>query len=192
MRSYFLTYERVAYSIWTCEDEKIARSLWGDPRVTALISSKAWTDEEVMDRLKDEIMQYQTYNIQYFPIFLRETGQFIGCCGLRPYHDSIELGFHLLPSFWGNRLAYEASMGILEYAKMQLNQTIVFGGHHPDNTTSQKVLQMIGFTHVRDEFYPPTGLLHPLYHLDLRKFRTHAQRMSELECPTDDVLDDIA
>lgn len=35
----------------------------------------------------------------------------------------------------------------------------------PATTRRSKLLTKLGFTHTHDEFYPPTGLMHPSYRL---------------------------
>lgn len=73
--------------------------------------------------------------MQYWPIFYLETGNFIGCCGLRPYsrEDGIyELGFHLRPEYWAKGFASEAANAAIDYAFQALNANDLFAGHHPD------------------------------------------------------------
>jgi len=115
------------------------------------------------------------YNVQYWPIFLLSTGEHVGCGGLRPYkpEDRIfELGFHLLPAYWGKGLAVEAGRGVIAYAFESLGVKALFAGHHPANAASRRVLEKLGFTFTHEELYPPTGLLHPSYLL------TRAERAS--------------
>lgn len=70
MRDYFLCSEQIGFSRWQEEDFKA--------------------------RLAKEIDNDAKYQVQYWPIFDRETQDFIGCCGLRPYDleaSIYELGF---------------------------------------------------------------------------------------------------
>ena len=84
MREYFLTTDRIGFSVWTEEDRDLALSLWGSPDVTRLIcASGRFTRQEVFDRLALEADNYRRYSVQYFPIFARGDGDLIGCCGLR-------------------------------------------------------------------------------------------------------------
>ncbi len=39
-------------------------------------------------------------------------------------------------------------------------------GHHPANSTSQRLILKLGFRRTHNEFDPPTGLLHPSYVLE--------------------------
>lgn len=140
-------------------------SLWGDPEVTALIGGP-FNAEMVRARLAKEIAQMQEYRVQYWPIFLLEGGEHVGCAGLRPYRIDeriYELGFHLRRNFWGQGLAKEAAQAVINYAFGTLNAKALFAGHHPANEASRKLLLKLGFIHTHVELYPPTGLHHPSY-----------------------------
>ncbi len=166
MREYFLHTDRISFSVWTKDDISLARELWSDGDVTKYISASGkFTDEEISARLDTEIRNYEMCGMQYFPIFTKDTAEFIGCCGLRPYkEDGIqEAGFHLKKKFWGKGYAYEAAEAIINYAFENLGSEKIFAGHNPKNENSRKVLLKLGFSYTHDEFYPPTGLMHPSY-----------------------------
>ena len=54
---------------------------------------------------------------------------------------------------------------VIAFAFDQLGETSLFAGHHPENTSSQRALDKLGFRYLRHELYPPTGLQHPGYEL---------------------------
>ena len=86
MRQYFLETERIAFSGWKPEDTDLARALWGDPQVTRYICAGGiFSEQDILDRLQLEIHNRELYGVQYWPVFEKKTGAFIGCCGLRPY-----------------------------------------------------------------------------------------------------------
>ncbi len=159
---YFLTSARLGFRRWDERDLPLALQLWGDPRVTALIAG-AMTHAQVADRLKREIAQQQEFGVQYWPMFWLETGEFVGCCGLRPYKEIYEVGFHLRPEFWGKGVAEEAGRAVIEYAFQTMRLEELFAGHHPENGSSRRVLEKLGFAYVGEELYPPTGMMHPGY-----------------------------
>ena len=113
MRKYFLLTERLGFSHWKKDDAELAYSLWGNKNVTKYLSaSGTFTVGEVTERLKLEIDNEKIYSIQYWPVFELETGGFAGCCGLRPYKSSekiYEIGFHLIPEYWGKGYGKEAA-----------------------------------------------------------------------------------
>jgi len=109
--------------------------------------------------------------VQYWPIFLLDGGQHVGCAGLRPYRSErrvYELGVHLRRAFWRQGLAKEAAQACIDHAFGVLGAEALFAGHHPANEASRQLLLQLGFVHTHDELYPPTGLMHPSYWLSTR------------------------
>jgi [ribosomal protein S5]-alanine N-acetyltransferase len=164
-RAYFLRSRRLGFSIWTHADWPLAFALWGDPEVTTLTGGP-FTPEQVRGRLEREINNHEEHGVQYWPIFLAETGEHIGCCGLQPHQlpeRIYELGFQLRVAFWGRGFAREAAQAVVAHAFTALDIRALYAGHHPDNQASRSVLTRLGFHYTHDEFYQPTGEIEPCY-----------------------------
>ncbi|WP_317616769.1 GNAT family N-acetyltransferase [Priestia megaterium] len=109
---------------------------------------------------------YRQHNIQYWPVFLLQTNEHVGCCGVRPYNiqgKTLEFGIHLKRAYWGRGIAQEASQAVIDYSFTNLEVNSLFAGHNPKNRDSAKLLNKLGFKYTHDEFYKPTGLQHPSY-----------------------------
>jgi RimJ/RimL family protein N-acetyltransferase len=160
---------RLAFRSWREDDLDVASSLWGDPRVTRLLDARgALAPADVRARLRAEIDREREYGFQYWPLFLRDGGGFVGCSGLKRYDDTrriLEIGFHLCAGAWGRGLATEAGRAVIAVAFEQLGATALFAGHHPENTGSKRALERLGFVYSHHEFFAPTGLQHPGYFL---------------------------
>jgi [ribosomal protein S5]-alanine N-acetyltransferase len=163
------------FRTWRPADLDLALELWGDPRVGAFITAAgAMTEEEGRQRLLAELELEERHGIQYWPIFLRESGEHTGCCGLRPYDPArrtYEVGAHLRPAFWGRGLASEALRAVMAFAFDGLGASALFAGHNPRNVASQRLLTALGFRYTHDELYTPTGLMHPSYLLTVEEHR---------------------
>lgn len=161
--------EHLSARSWRMEDLPLAIELWGDPAVTALIDSRGkLTEAQVAEKLRGEIERQRSCGAQYWALFDRRNGDFVGCSGLRPWaytpgEPNFEVGFHLVRRCWGKGLATEAALGALGYAWEKLRLAKVYAGHHPDNVASRRILEKLGFAFVENVFYEPTGLLHPSY-----------------------------
>jgi ribosomal-protein-alanine N-acetyltransferase len=165
---FFLKTPRLGFRHWSKDDFPLAQALWRDPEVTRFIGGP-WSKKKIQERLSEEIELASKHNVQYWPIFLLESREHAGCAGLRPYrtHASVfELGVHLRPLCWGRGLAEEASRAVINYASENIGAKALFAGHHPANASSQHLILKLGFRHAHEEFYPPTGLLHPSYLLE--------------------------
>ena len=80
----------------------------------------------------------------------KETGKFIGRCGLLPWEIDgkfeVEIAYLLNKNFWHQGLATEAANGILRYAFWTLNLPRLICLIDPENVPSQKVAERIGMT----------------------------------------------
>lgn len=161
---------RLSFRTWTHDDLDLAMTLWGDPKVTALIDARGVLDRAAVEaRVAIEIENEKRFGIQYWPMFLKDGGELAGCAGLRPRDVEqriFEIGFHVRTQFWGIGLASEAGRAVIDFAFNVLDASSLFAGHNPKNDASRRVLLKLGFTHTHDELYPPTGLLHPSYVLE--------------------------
>ena len=164
---YFLTTDRLGFSLWNEGDSASALTLWGDPKVAEFIGGP-FTAEDISARLRREIETMSTHRVQYWPVFRLQNDDLAGCAGLRPYGEDahvLELGFHFRPTYWGQGLAEEAARAVIAYAFETLTLKSLFAGHHPANVASERLLKKLGFRWTHQEIYPPTGLLNPAYRL---------------------------
>jgi [ribosomal protein S5]-alanine N-acetyltransferase len=164
--------ERLIFLPWTDSDFDDAIRLWSDPDVMEFVDpGRVGNPDAVKSRLMREIQCLGKYGVQYWRIVEADTNEFVGSSGLRPWlwddaePDGYELGFHLLKEKWGKGFATEAATRCIRLAFDELKIPKLLAGHHPMNTPSKAVLTKLGFHHVRDCFYEPTGLHHPVYAL---------------------------
>jgi RimJ/RimL family protein N-acetyltransferase len=173
MSAWFLTSERLGFRTWTPDDLPLALGLWGDPEVTRLIDARGClSEDDVRQRLAREIATQAGEGLQYWPIFLLEGGEHVGCCGLRPYDRArriLEIGFHVRRAMWGRGYASEAARAVIAHAFGALGAAALFAGHNPKNEDSRRLLLKLGFRYTHDEHYPPTGLDHPSYLLEAER-----------------------
>jgi len=171
---YFLKSRRLGFRGWTKDDVDIALGLLGDPMVTEFIDSRGKLSvAQVKERLDREIALEISSGVQYWPVFLLENDDHVGCCGLKPYDPSngiYELGFHIRYAYWRSGFASETARRAIEYAFDELSASGLFAGHHPKNVGSRKLLEKLGFRYTHHEFYKPTGLDHPGYMLTARQY----------------------
>lgn len=164
--TYHLRTARLGFRWWTRDDLPLAHCLWGNPEVTRLFTKVPWSEEKVIQRLQTELAHATVNRYQYWPLFELAGERFVGVCGLKPYKPAErihELGYHLLPSAWGHGYATEAAAAVVEHAFGTLGAAALFAGHHPDNVASGRVLEKLGFARTGEDFFEPTGLMHPSY-----------------------------
>jgi len=81
----------------------------------------------------------------------RALGTPVGICGLvqRTGLDDADLGFALLPTFWGRGYAVEAAAAVLGHARRDLGLLRVVAIVSAGNTPSVRVLEQLGFVYQR-------------------------------------------
>ena len=168
---YFHTTERLKFRTWERYDLPLAHLLWSNPKVVQLIKEGGYSEKEISERLSKEISFQKEFGFQYWPVFYSYEEQFLGCIGFHPLAIStsgkkpneLELGFHLIPDFWGKGFAFEGAISVCRMAFDERGIEKIYAGHHPENENSSKVLKKIGFQYLENRFYQPTGLMHPTY-----------------------------
>ena len=105
------------------------------------------------DDTKEELEWYINGHPQYPKLGLwatvhKESGKFIGRCGLLPWEIDdtleIEIAYLLNKDFWHQGFATEAARGIMSYGFEKLHLTRLICMMHPENVASQKVAERIG------------------------------------------------
>ena len=78
---------------------------------------------------------------------LKENAVPLGMCGLikRETLPDVDLGIAFLPNFRGQGYAYEASAGVLAYARGSLGLKRLVAITDPENVSSIKLLERLGF-----------------------------------------------
>ena len=80
-------------------------------------------------------------------IFLKITGQLIGCCGSGPVDDSdeIDFGYWIDPQFWGKGYATEAGSAVLNQVFGHDRYEKITTDYQTENLASARVLEKLGF-----------------------------------------------
>jgi ribosomal-protein-alanine N-acetyltransferase len=125
-------------------------------------------------KVNQRIQQFKESGLGKFPIFLNNSDEFIGTCGLEKYSlgggEEIELGYRLCLQHWGKGYATEAAQLILSYGFNVLNLKKIIAFAVPQNRSSLKVIEKLGFEKVGEISH--AGLPHILYETSDSKSRT--------------------
>ena len=97
---------------------------------------------------------YESEGFGMWVVTLRETGEFVGDCGLTPQEiegvTDIEVGYHVRSGLHGHGYATEAAAACHDYARDVLGVRRLIAIIHPDNVPSQRVAEKIGLGYERD------------------------------------------
>lgn len=98
----------------------------------------------------------------FYVVELAQTGCPIGMCGLakRDFLDDADIGYALLPQYWGQGYAFEAASGVLAHAKDDIGLKRIVATVRPDNATSVRLLEKLGLRFERALERPDGEVLH--------------------------------
>lgn len=96
------------------------------------------------------IADYRKYGYGRWACVLKSSGEVIGFAGLKflPESGDVDLGYRLLPAYWGQGLATEACRAIMDHGRTRLRLGRIIAMVHPDNVASVRILEKLGLTRV--------------------------------------------
>ncbi|MDQ3620287.1 MAG: GNAT family N-acetyltransferase, partial [Actinomycetota bacterium] len=127
--------------------------LYGDPRVMrAFDPSGPWSLNQTAERVAEIVRHWERHRFGRYHMRLRESGEFVGRGGLEHDEDlgALDLGYSLLPQWWGRGLATEAGRAFIREAFTELGAELVVAVMMPANTRSIRVAERLGFVPDRD------------------------------------------
>jgi len=145
---------RLTLRRFTEADAPLIFDLNSDPAILKYLHEFPLIDEKDALRILREIIfpQYEN-NLGRWAVIIKETGEFIGWCGLkhRPELNEIDLGYRFKKTSWGNGYATEAAKHVLRYGLEILKLKEITGRAHVENIASLKVLEKIGMKFIKEE-----------------------------------------
>ena len=141
--------------------------LFQDERVTPTLTAtgKPLSKAEVMQMVKKSEAHWDAHRWGPWAFLEKETGDFVGRGGLRAVilegRETVEVGYALLPAFWGRGFATEMVRESVRVGFEVLGLPELVAYTLETNFASQNVLQKAGF--VFDKPITHAGLPHFLY-----------------------------
>lgn len=141
--------DRIRLKKIVSEDFESFSAMVGNEKVMDMITERALTREEARKKF-DDMLQNSELNPLYgsFRVVEKKSAELIGFAKLeitREKMDEAELGFMLLPVFWGLGLGSEIARILLDVAKSDPRLKRVYANIHPNNEASRKILVNNGF-----------------------------------------------
>ena len=101
--------------------------------------------------VKGPITSYEKFGFGLWMIETKSPLAPIGICGLlkREVLDDVDIGYALLPEFWSHGYALESASAVVSYAREKLGLKRVVAVTNPDNRSSIRLLEKMGFKYER-------------------------------------------
>ena len=133
----------------TLDDAPFILTLLNEPSFLRYIGDKqVRTVEDARQYiLNGPVASYERYGFGLCLMELREPTTPVGMCGIlkREELPDPDIGFALLPDFWGKGLAFEAATAVLSDARERLKIERILAITSLDNDASINLLERLGF-----------------------------------------------
>ena len=135
----------------TIDDLDALFALYRDPEIRKYFPEGTLTYEETREELEWFLNGHPHHpQLGLWATVLKETGQFIGRCGLLPWTidgcQEVEVAYLLDKQVWGQGLATEAARAIVQHAFEQLGYSRIIVLVDRENAASIRVATKIGMT----------------------------------------------
>lgn len=148
---------RLTFREMTPADQPQMQLLLGDPDVM-WVYPRPYDHDKVRAWIDWNVGLYRDRGFGLWLLTLRETGEFVGECGLTPQQvegtTEIEVGYQLLKRFWGRGLATEAALACRDFARDVIGLDRLVALIDPRNVPSQHVAGNVGLTFEREATFP--------------------------------------
>lgn len=157
----------------SADDVEVIARLWTDPQVTEYIGGPRDVDEireYFCEVAADPAAILSTDGDRWWSVCLRDSGEWIGLCGLLAKDiegtAEVDLSYFFLPRAWGQGYAIEAAARIAEHAFTDLALPSLIAVIDPTNIRSANVAVRLGMA--LDKTIPrPGGVVREIYRLNL-------------------------
>jgi RimJ/RimL family protein N-acetyltransferase len=101
--------------------------------------------------VKGPITSYEKFGFGLWMVETKSPVAPIGICGLlkRDALEDVDIGYALLPEFWSQGYALEAASAVVLYAREKFGLKRVAAVTNPDNQSSIRLLEKMGFKYER-------------------------------------------
>jgi len=95
--------------------------------------------------------EYRKYGYARWALVHKGDNRVIGFCGIKFLGELglLDLGYRMLPEYWGQGLATEAARATLDYARDELGLSRIIGDAVVENIASNRVLLKMGMSLVK-------------------------------------------
>ena len=130
-------------------DDKEMFELNSDPEVMKYTGDISF---ESMAQTRSFIENYPDYAKNGFgrnAVILKETGKFIGWCGLKKLPDgTVDIGYRFLKRYWNKGYATESAQAMIDYGFKHYGLTEIIGNASAKNIGSIRVFEKLGMSFI--------------------------------------------
>ena len=154
MPKFVLHTRRLILREFKLSDDKVMFELNSDPEVMRYTGDVYL---ESVKKARELIANYSDYKKNGFgrnTVILKETGEFLGWCGLKKLPDgTVDIGYRFLKKNWNKGYATESAKAIITFGFKNYGLTEIIGNAAVENVGSIKVFEKLGMAFVCKRAY---------------------------------------
>jgi ribosomal-protein-alanine N-acetyltransferase len=138
------------------DDLDLLYSLHSNPKVGKSTIDGIQDLKTTKKHLDNFITNQEQNGFSQWAVFENETNKFVGRAGLikrslnKEVGEQIEIRFAFMPEFWGQGIASEVTVALIQFAKEKLKLTKLIAANGLANEKSARVLIKNGFKHIKN------------------------------------------
>lgn len=140
--------KRLEYSKFVEEEYALYHALSSNEKVMQYIRGRPLTASETLQRFKKILALNKKYvRPGVFAVRSLDTKDFVGLAKATVFaKGEIEIGYALMPAYWGNGLGSEISDAMVAYSRDIRNAKALVGIIDPANLASKRILEKSGLS----------------------------------------------
>ncbi|UII55263.1 GNAT family N-acetyltransferase [Cytobacillus spongiae] len=161
--------DRLILKVFEEQDVDEAKTFWGDPEV--MESCLGATPHEVLPNvLKAYATCHDSNHLSVYAVVEKVSQKVIGAAGfnLGESLKQVELIYHFSKEYWGKGYATEAVMACITTAKQNELVEKISASAAPENASSLKILEKVGFEYQGMKWFEDTAQEEPYYEMKLK------------------------
>lgn len=168
-KEFVFTSHRLGYRLLKKSDFENYFKLDSNPKVREFFPNGILDAKDVEKNIEKNINFFKKNGFGVFIAIELNSGKFVGRCGFgETSTGEIEVGYVLLPEFWGKGLATEALIALLHWANQHIHSVdTIIAFTSSAHTTSQRILQKAGMTFYKKDMQDNQECV--FYKINLRK-----------------------
>jgi len=154
-RSLELDTSRLKLREFVMEDAAFVLQLLNEPSFIEFIGDRGVRTLQDAERYLREgpMSSYRQFGHGLLRVSLKDGDIPIGMCGLvkRDTLPNPDIGFALLPAYWGQGFVTEAARAVIQYGREALGKQVILGITTPGNVRSIAVLKKLGLSFLEEK-----------------------------------------
>jgi RimJ/RimL family protein N-acetyltransferase len=147
----FLETKRLFFRSHEPGDEAAFVRMQGDVDFRRYVGGTAWPAQKARKRFREQYVGREREPYGLWATILKESGEYIGCCGLVGDAPAPHLAYYIARPFWGRGFATEAASALVTFGFEDRALPRIVATVEKGHRVSEHILEKLGFHIVRDE-----------------------------------------